>query len=420
LLTERLTNDSAPALVICPASLVENWKREAERFIGGIRVAALSGAGRQEIWNNYNNYNIIIISYASARRDIEFIDNIKFSYLILDEAQHIKNPNTANAKTCKTIKADHRLVLTGTPLENSPDDLWSIFDYLHPGLLGSYNNFKKYYCGISQSKTLMNDLSARVAPFIKRRVKSMVCDELPPKQEQILYCEMDAQQRILYNAILEQGRIQCNETLCRGSRTEIFEIFTILLRLRQVCCDPNLLPNNNKVVYPSAKMELLQELVMQNLDSGHKMLIFSQFTSMLSIIRAWLESEQINFEYLDGATKNRMQHVDNFNNDEQIPVFLLSLKAGGVGLNLTAADTVIIYDPWWNPAVELQATDRTHRIGQTKTVNSIKLVVKDSIEEKILAMQSHKQEIFDNIIENPAAIGEKISLEELRLLFSSL
>ncbi len=418
LLSERLNERSAPALIICPASLVENWKREAEKFISGIRVAALSGAGRQDTWNQSGDYGIIIISYSSARRDIEFIQNIHFSYLILDEAQHIKNPDTVNAKICKSIRSDHRLVLTGTPLENSPDDLWSIFDYLHPGLLGVYNNFKKYYNNIGSNKKLMDDLAARVAPFIKRRNKSLVCQELPPKQEQILYCEMEPVQRLLYDSILENGRRQCEEALRTGNATANFEILTTLLRLRQVCCHPGLLPaGNDSIECPSAKMELLKELVLQNIDSNHKMLIFSQFTSLLAIIRTWLELENIQFEYLDGATKNRLQHVDKFNADASIPVFLLSLKAGGVGLNLTSADTVIIYDPWWNPAVELQATDRTHRIGQTKLVNSMKLVVKDSIEEKILLMQARKQVIFDNIIENPVAYGEKMNIEELRFLF---
>ena len=228
---------------------------------------------------------------------------------------------------------------------------------------------------------------------------------------------MDNDQRSLYDSILEFGRSQCDELIKSGRKTSNFEILTTLLRLRQICCHPELLPDlHNKNLY-SAKLELMKELVLQNIDSGHKMLLFSQFTSLLALIRPWLEEQGINYEYLDGATKNRQQHVDNFNENSNITVFLLSLKAGGTGLNLTSADTVIIYDPWWNPAVELQAADRTHRIGQTRTVSSIKLVVKDSIEEKILALQGKKQEIFDNLIENPASYSDKLSIEELRFLF---
>lgn len=417
LLASRLNEDSDPSLIICPASLVENWKRESEKFVPSFKTVGLAGAGRQEIWDKVNDYDLIIISYATARRDAEIIQDINFSYLILDEAQHIKNPSTVNAKNCKAIKSAHRLVLTGTPLENSPDDLWSIFDYLHQGLLGSFTSFKRYYNGINTSRSLQDDLAARVAPFIKRRTKDIVCKELPPKIEQVLFCEMDNEQRSLYDSILEFGRNQCNELVKSGKKTSNFEILTTLLRLRQICCHPELLPDlHNKNLY-SAKLELMKELVLQNIDSGHKMLLFSQFTSLLALIRPWLEEQGINYEYLDGATKNRQQHVDNFNENSNITVFLLSLKAGGTGLNLTSADTVIIYDPWWNPAVELQAADRTHRIGQTRPVSSIKLVVKDSIEEKILALQGKKQEIFDNLIENPASYSDKLTIEELRFLF---
>ncbi|MFA7230230.1 MAG: SNF2-related protein [Victivallaceae bacterium] len=417
LLASKLTTDKMPALIICPASLVENWKRECEKFVPSFKVAALAGNGRNEVWENASDYNLIIVSYATAGRDAVKTKSLKFSYLILDEAQHIKNPNTANAQNCKAINADHRLVLTGTPLENSSEDLWSIFDFLHPGLLDSFNGFKKYYNGIRDDKALQGDLAARVAPFIKRRTKANVCQELPPKQEQTLFCEMDVPQRKLYEHILQVGREQLASLPGSSKGKSNFEILTILLRLRQVCCHPNLLPDGIGAGVPSAKSELMKELVLQNIDSGHKMLFFSQFTSLLGIVRNWFDEEKISYEYLDGATKNRQQHVDNFNGNPDIPVFLLSLKAGGTGLNLTSADTVIIYDPWWNPAVELQATDRTHRIGQTNPVCSLKLVVKDSIEEKILSMQSKKQEIFDNIIENPASYGDKLSIDELRFLF---
>lgn len=415
LLAGRKTKKDAPILIICPASLVENWKRECGKFVPGFRVAVLNCGGRDEIWQHAMDYDLIVGSYSITRLDAEVLKSLKFSYLILDEAQHIKNPNTANAQNCKAIRADHRLVLTGTPLENSSEDLWSIFDFLHPGLLGSFNSFKKYYGNLRDNPALQQDLAARVTPFIKRRTKAHVCQELPPKQEYTLMCEMEVEQRRLYDEILRHGREQL-KALPKNDNRANFEILTTLLRLRQVCCHPDLLPEAGKNVV-SAKFELLKELINQHIDSGNKMLLFSQFTSLLSLIRDWLDAEGIRYEYLDGATRNRQQRVDSFNNTPEIPLFLLSLKAGGTGLNLTSADTVIIFDPWWNPAVELQAADRTHRIGQTKPVTSIKLLVKDSIEEKILALQDKKQEIFDNIIENPAANADKLSLEELKFLF---
>jgi superfamily II DNA or RNA helicase len=416
LLAAKKRQGDPTALIICPASLLENWRRECEKFVPSFKVIALSGTKRGVYWENAADYDLMICSYAVARRDALDIKRTEISYLILDEAQHIKNPQTANAQSCKNIKAAHRLVLTGTPLENSPDDLWSIFDFLQPGMLGSFNSFKKYYHGIGAAEDLQHDLSERVSPFIKRRTKKDVCRELPPKIEQTLYCEMSPGQRTLYNNILTQSRQQIRQLQKEGRKKANFEVLTTLMRLRQVCCHPALLPDEQGKGMEACKLELLKELVLENIDSSQKMLIFSQFTSLLSIIREWLEDEKINYEYLDGATKKRQDRVDNFNNSDNIPVFLLSLKAGGTGLNLTSASTVIIYDPWWNPAVESQAADRTHRIGQTQIVNSFKLVAKDSIEDKILNLQAEKQKIFDNLIEDPAAGVNKLTIEELKAL----
>jgi len=416
LLASKKRPSDPTALVICPASLLENWKRECEKFVPSFNVIALSGAKRGIHWTNAADYDLMICSYAVARRDALDIKDTEISYLILDEAQHIKNPQTINAQSCKNIKAAHRLVLTGTPLENSSDDLWSIFDFLQPGMLGSFNSFKKYYHGIGAAKDLQHDLSERVSPFIKRRTKQAVCQELPPKIEQILYCEMPPKQRALYNKILKESKQQIAQLQKDGKKKANFEVLTTLMRLRQICCHPALLPDKQGEGMEACKLELLKELVLENIDSNQKMLIFSQFTSLLSIIRKWLDEEKITYEYLDGATRKRQDKVDNFNNNDDIPIFLLSLKAGGTGLNLTSASTVIIYDPWWNPAVESQATDRTHRIGQTQTVNSLKLVAKDSIEEKILDLQAKKQKIFDNLIENPAAGVNKLTIKELKAL----
>ncbi|MBN2643765.1 MAG: DEAD/DEAH box helicase [Victivallales bacterium] len=419
LLAERLNKKSSPALVICPTSLVENWLREATKFTPSFKTMAIRGAKRGELWGQAMSQNLVITSYSIIKRDIHLLEKMDFSYVILDEAQHIKNPSTANAKTCKAITAGHKIVLTGTPLENSPEDLWSIFDFLHPDMLGSHNSFKNYYGDLSGDREKQNNLAARVAPFILRRKKLDVCTELPPKQEQILYCEMDSAQRKLYEQIADMGRKEFRRLAAlNGKSATNMEILTILMRMRQICCHPLLLPKElNTSVSDSSKMDLMKELVLENIDSGHKMLLFSQFTSLLSLIKNWLKEENISFEYLDGSTKDRLDRVDNFNNSPDIPLFLLSLKAGGTGLNLTSADTVIIFDPWWNPAAEAQATDRTHRIGQLNPVTSVKLVVKDTVEEKILALQDKKAAIFQSLLENPEASTGKLSVEDLEFLF---
>ena len=285
LLASKKRPEDPTALIICPASLLENWKRECEKFVPSFKVIALSGAKRAIHWTNAVDYDLMICSYAVASRDALDIKRTEISYLILDEAQHIKNPQTVNAQSCKNIKAAHRLVLTGTPLENSPDDLWSIFDFLQPGMLGSFNSFKKYYHGIGAAEDLQHDLSERVSPFIKRRTKKNVCQELPPKIEQTVYCEMPPAQRALYNEILTKSKKQIAQLQKDGKKKANFEILTTLMRLRQACCHPALLPDNQGEGLEACKLELLKELVLEDIDSNQKMLIFSQFTSLLSIIR---------------------------------------------------------------------------------------------------------------------------------------
>lgn len=410
-------SETLPALIICPTSLIGNWAREAARFTPELKVLVIAGSDRKELWEKASGYDICITSYSLARRDAAFIGNFEFKYLILDEAQHIKNPDTANAQTCKMIRSAHRLVLTGTPLENTPEDLWSIFDFLHPGFLGSLTSFRNRYINGHNPENLQ-ELAARITPFMLRRKKEDVTSELPGKQEQILYCRMGEEQRELYEKLrqetLELARGVRNGT---GSR---FEMFNALLRLRQICCDPALLPDELRGnASDSAKMNLLREVIMESVDSGHKVLLFSQFTSLLRIIRNWMDDSSLKYEYLDGSTKNRMEHVDRFNDSPDIPVFLLSLKAGGVGLNLTSADTVVIYDPWWNPAAESQAEDRTHRIGQTKAVTCIKMIMEDSIEEKILALQQRKAELFSRLVESPAEGLRGLSMDDIDFLLNS-
>lgn len=419
LLASRKKRGMDPALIVCPASLTENWAREAAKFVPELNVAAPhDGSERGFLWKNLHEYDVLILSYAVARLSGDKLKHFRFSFVVLDEAQHIKNPGSSNARHCKSLRAAHRIVLTGTPLENSPEDLWSIFDFLQPGMLGTLAAFRRYYANIRNDPFLQHDLAARIAPFVKRRTKAMVASDLPPKHERILLCGMEAEQRRLYDSVLEKGRLALRSFRKDDTRGNA-AIFTTLLRLRQICCHPALLPDGEGKGVPSAKTELLLELLHEHIDSNHKVLLFSQFPTLLSLVIPELEKSGIPFEYLDGGTRNRQQRVDHFNRDPSVPLFLLSLKAGGTGLNLTAADTVILYDPWWNPAVELQAADRTHRIGQTRPVSSLKLVVKDSIEEKILDLQSKKREMFNSVIDSPESASGLFSVEELRFLLDA-
>ena len=413
-LAARLHKETAPALIVCPASLITNWEREAKRFVPELCVFAPRGAERNEFFKHPEKTDLLILSYTAARISREQLKKTEFSYLVLDEAQHIKNPGSGNARSCKDLAARHRIVLSGTPLENSQEDLWSIMDFLHPGMLGTLASFRKRYAGIQDSEELRNDLAKRIGPFIKRRTKKEVTSDLPERTEKIIYCDFLPEQKKLYDKVLADGRKEL-AAISRDDRKSNMTIFTILLRLRQICCAPELLPDNLGANIPSAKTELLKELLQENIDSSHKMLLFSQFTSLLQLLIPELEKSKIAYEYLDGSTRDRMKHVDNFNQSPDIPLFLLSLKAGGTGLNLTSADTVIIYDPWWNPATELQAADRSHRIGQKNPVTICRLVIRDSVEEKILELQGRKKELFDSIVDAQTS-ENALSLEELRCL----
>ncbi len=407
------TENNLPALVIAPTSLTDNWWREIIRFAPGLRTVKIAGHNRGPLWTAAKTCDVCICSYALAKRDVKQLSGFHFKYLILDEAQHIKNPASINAQTCKMISAEHKLVLTGTPLENSAEDLWSIFDFLHPGFLGKLNTFRERFAEIDRNCELGKELSRMIAPLILRRKKADVCLELPEKQEQELYCDMEPDQLELYRNYEEAAREHCRNLHNGGNG---MEMLTALLRLRQICCNPSLLPDDIGDSVSSAKFELLCEVLSECLDSGRKILIFSQFTSMLKKIRNYLDEIGVRCEYLDGSTKDRMEHVDAFNHSPDIPVFLLSLKAGGVGLNLTAADTVILYDPWWNPAVEAQAMDRAHRIGQTKNVSCIKLFVRGTVEEKVLSLQRTKQELFGALVEDSSAMFSGMTTEDFEFL----
>ncbi len=417
-------NRGRPSLIVCPTSLVFNWVAEAAKFTPELKVLALHGPKRQELFGEVAKSHLVVTSYALIRRDAALYASIDFDTVVLDEAQHIKNRQTQNAQAVKSIRASHRLVLTGTPMENSVLDLWSIFDFLMPGYLGQAKDFKeRYEFPITREKDVgaQQRLTRRVRPFLLRRLKRDVVAELPAKIEQISYCELTPSQLELYQQFLEAGRNEVSQAGGqKGLQKSRFAILNVLLRLRQVCCDPRLLKleAHGKKESGSGKLELFNELLEEVIDGGHRVLVFSQFVQMLHLIREHLEAEAIEYCYLDGSTVDRGEVVQRFQSNTNIPVFLISLKAGGVGLNLTGADTVIHFDPWWNPAVEDQATDRAHRIGQHRVVTSYKLITRGTVEEKILNLQNRKRELIQATIQGEEQLAETLSWEEIQDLLS--
>jgi non-specific serine/threonine protein kinase len=354
------------------------------------------------------------------------LERHEFSYLVLDEAQNIKNPLATTTKAAKALRAEHRLALTGTPTENRPMELWSIMDFLMPGYLGSQeffrSNIERPILEGGTSGEIAGMLNAKTRPFILRRLKAEVEKELPPKIESELHVEMTPSQKHLYNQILNEVRPKVFDAIKKkGIPGASVSILAALLRLRQVCNHPNSIDAFSELPgFDSGKFNLLKDVVLEALESGRKILLFSQFRGMLSIIRSWLEEIGTNHLYLDGATKDRQNLIDRFTEDESVRLFLISLKAGGAGLNLMAADTVIIYDPWWNPAVESQAVDRAHRIGQNKAVSVYRLVTEDSVEQKIMALKAKKSKLVDALINENGLSTVKLTKRDLESLFSPL
>ncbi len=420
-LSEKCITDK-PSIVICPNSLVYNWKSELDRFAPEITALIINGTQKQrtELISDINNYELIITSYDLIKRDIEFYKDIEFKYCILDEAQYIKNSTTQNAKAVKLLISDIRFALTGTPIENSLSDLWSIFDFIMPGFLLNYNKFKDNYempIVKEDNKNLLTRLQRQIQPFILRRLKRDVLKELPDKIEAISYAQMDIKQKKLYSAeLLKLHREFNDEISANGYNKSQIRILAMLTRLRQICCHPSLCFENYDG--ESAKLDLCMEILMSSIENNHKILIFSQFTSMLKIIEDNLKQHNIDYYKLTGATKSeeRLEMANKFNTDNT-PVFLISLKAGGTGLNLTGADVVIHFDPWWNISAQNQATDRTHRIGQENKVLVYKLIVKDSIEEKIEKLQQNKKDLADSVIKKGEVIINSLSREEINSLF---
>ncbi len=413
-----------PSLIVAPSSLIYNWKSEIEKFAPTLSISVVNGEPltRQQLIEECLKYDIVITSYDLMRRDIEHYEKLEFHYCILDEAHFIKNHLTQNAKSVKRIRSEVRFALTGTPIENSLSDLWSIFDFILPGYFGSYAQFKKRYetpIMKNHQLNLLNRIHQQVAPFILRRLKKDVLKELPEKIETNVYCEMDQVQKDLYFATLYQMKQEVRQDIHTvGLERSRIKILSLLMRLRQLCCHPSLYIENYHG--QSTKMNLCLQLVKDCIASGHKVLIFSQFTSMLELLGRELKGEEIDYLTLTGATKtsDRLALTESFNQGE-IPVFLISLKAGGTGLNLTGADVVIHYDPWWNMSAQNQATDRAHRLGQEKTVQVFKLMVKDTIEERIQVLQERKRDLTDAVVKEGETFINRLSNEEITALFET-
>jgi len=410
---------AGPSLVVCPSSLVFNWEAEARKFTPGLRVLPLHGADRHGLFAQIPFHDLLITSYTLLRRDAEHYRGLEFDTAVLDEAQHIKNRQTQNAQAVKAVRARHKVVLTGTPMENSVLDLWSIFDFLMPGYLGAAEDFReRYEIPIMRSRDAETQarLSRRLRPFVLRRRKHEVAADLPEKIQQVSFCELNTEQQAVYRQVLEAGRREVADSVnTRGLAGSRMVVLTALLRLRQICCDLRLLQTGGASAV-SGKVELFNELLEEVLDGGHRALVFSQFTSMLSLLKEELSARHIRFCYLDGATTDRARVVDQFQRDAAVPVFLISLKAGGVGLNLTGADTVIHFDPWWNPAVEAQATDRAHRLGQKRVVTSYKLIARGTVEEKILSLQTRKRALTQGLLGGEETLAEAVNWEDIREL----
>jgi SNF2 family DNA or RNA helicase len=412
-----------PHLIVCPTSLVFNWVAEARKFTPELKVLALHGPERHARFEQIQAHDIVVTSYALIRRDAERYRELEFDTVTLDEAQHIKNRQTQNAQAVKAVRARQRIVLTGTPLENSVLDLWSIFDFLMPGYLGTAQDFGgRYELPIAREKDAkaQTRLARRLRPFMLRRLKSEVATDLPAKLEQVSFCELTPDQRSVYQQVIEASRKEVLEAVgAQGVAKSRMVVLTALLRLRQVCCDLRLLKLDDvNPATASGKLDMFGELLEEVIDGGHRLLVFSQFVGMLTLLKEKLTAEGIEFCYLDGSTTDRAGVVERFQTNAAIPVFLISLKAGGVGLNLTGADTVVHFDPWWNPAVEDQATDRAHRIGQTKVVTSYKLITRDTVEEKILTLQNRKREIIQAAIGGEEEFAAALNWEEIQELLA--
>ncbi len=416
---EKARGVTTPSLIICPTSVLFNWEKEIQRFTPGLRVLTHAGLDRRRL-KQFDDCDVVLTSYGVLRRDIAFLKDIGFHYIILDESQKIKNPLSQTARAARLLQGNHRLILTGTPVENNTQELWSQFAFLNPGLLGSLNYFKGAFTRPiekEQNEGSMQLLRKIVFPFILRRTKGDVARELPPKVESFYYCAMTEEQQQVYNRWRDYYRAHVMQQIdLQGLQKSRMYVLEGLTKLRQICCHPRL--TEEKYHHDSGKFEALKEFLENILAEKHKVLIFSQFVRMLKIMCGHLDEQKIPYAYLDGHTQNREQAVEQFQNDPATKIFLISLRAGGVGLNLTAADYVIIYDPWWNPAVEMQAVDRTHRLGQDKQVFAYRLIARNSVEEKILQLQERKKALVADLIATDSGMFKQLTKEDIEVLFS--
>ena len=413
-------HSGAADLIVMPRSLLTNWAREAERFVPGTRILTYAEVDRPKDTSEFDNCDLVLTTYGVMLRDLDLLRDYRFHYVILDESQAIKNPLAQTARAARSLSADHRLVLTGTPVENSTIELWSQFAFINPGMLGSMDYFKTEFAAAIERRRdddAARKLRSMVYPFILRRTKQQVAPDLPPIDERVVYCDMEPAQRKLYDRTRDEYRHALMGLIeGRGMNAARMKVLEGLLRLRQISNHPRLVDKSSKV--DSVKYEVLLEMLETLRAEGHKALVFSQFVRMLRIIRTGLEARGIPYQYLDGSTNNRQQRVDEFQSNPEVPFFLISLKAGGVGLNLTAADYVIHVDPWWNPAVERQASDRTHRIGQRKPVSVTKLIARDTVEEKMLLLQDRKKDLVDQLITTETSFFKSLTPDDVEALFS--
>ena len=413
----------APSLIVCPTSVLSVWYQEIKKWAPSMTVLVWHGPERAEHARLLKRVDVVVTSYTILRRDIDDLSKIRFRYGLLDEAQYIKNWNTGTAKSARQLKTDHRLALTGTPVENHIIDLWAIFDFLAPGFLGKLGEFQKNYVKPIENGDVdaLESLRTRVRPFIMRRRKEDVASELPPKTEQTLYVQFNRQQLALYNKILKVAKTEIEGRISDvGVEKSQMTILAALTRLRQVCTDPKLmgLPKG-QTVPPSAKLEAFEQLMGDLIGAGRKVLVFSQFVKMQEILVEKLKEMDIEHLWLHGGTKNRADLVERFQRKDGPPVFLISLKAGGSGLTLTEADTVIHYDPWWNPAVEDQATDRAHRIGQEKPVFVYRMVMEDTVEQKMVELGQEKRRIAESALGRDTTTGKKLTMDDVERLLDT-
>ena len=416
-------NGKLKALVVCPTTLIYNWENEIKKFTPELTYKIHHGGTRTRTKEELTDHDVTITTYGTLRSDIKLLVSVEFDYVILDESQAIKNPSSKVTKAAGLLNAKNRLCMSGTPLQNNTFDIFAQMNFLNPGMLGTMEFFRQEFA-IPIDKFGEQDrkehLKKILYPFILRRTKEQVAKDLPEKQEMILFCEMEEEQRNIYDAYRNDFRNQILGTIeTQGIQKSQLTILQGLMKLRQICDSPAILNEQEKFENHSIKLDELAREITENI-GDHKALIFSQFLGMLALIKAKLDELGVKYEYFDGSTSapDRQTAIESFQNNDEVRVFLISLKAGGVGLNLTAADYVYIVDPWWNPAVEQQAIDRTHRIGQTKNIFAYRMICKDTIEDKILQLQEKKRALAKDIISDDASFVKALTREDVEYLFS--